>query len=440
MRHSTSTKIKNVGWLLLERGVGVLIAFFVMTMVARHLGPEGFGSFAYLFGLSALFFPIAQLGLQSILMRDLGRSSENHGVTLGSALALQSMGAVLAYALALGFVVLFGGPKQVSVSLMAIAGLQLLVSPSEVFNNWFKAQERMVWVVLPRIAVALVIAAVTLFLVRQEAPLAAFVTLRGVEYIALALAALAAYAISTGSAKRFLVDRGRSIELLRNGWPLALSAVAVAIYLRVDQVMLGQMSSAPELGFYSVAVRVADVAMIVPVALRTSLFASIVRAFGRGEDELTRYEQYVYDAMVIASIATMAGLAVATLILFVRVFGVAYEPGVPMVLILLLSLPWVGLGLVRGAVLVARGWLWSPLTTTSIGAIANIALNWVLIPHFGGIGAAWATVVSYWLATHGACFLFPHLRQSGHRMTRSLVLTRSVPRLYRKFYPTGGEN
>ena len=193
----------------------------------------------------------------------------------------------------------------------------------------------------------------------------------------------------------------------------------VILYMRVDQVMLGTMASADELGRYSIAVRVADVALIVPVALHASLFASVVRAQERGPEALVRHMQLVYDAMLVATLATAVLMAGASLLFFGPLFGSAYLGGLPMTLILLLGLPWSGLGTARSAELVVRGWLWSSPATTGLGAVANILLNLLLIPKFGGQGAAWATVFSYWLAAHGSSFLLPHLRQTGVLMTRS---------------------
>lgn len=437
MTSTAFTKIKNAGWLLLERGVGVLIAFFVMTLVARHLGPDTFGSYAYMFSLSALLLPLAQFGLNAIVMREIGRDTEQSGTLLGSAIAIQTGGGLAAYGLAILFVTVFGGPSEVTVALMLIAGIQLLAAPSEVLNAWFHAKERMVWIVVPRTLVALGLAAVALYLVLNDAPFERFVTLRGAESVLFALAALVFFGWVTKALHTFRVSWAMVKTLLRDGWPLALSAVAVIIYMRIDQVMLGQLSSETELGLYSIAVRVADVALIVPVALNTSIFASIVRAQERGPDALTRLSQYAYDAMIIAALCTMAAVALASYVLFVPIFGQAYAAALPMVFILLLGLPWVALGQARGTVLVSKGWLWSSTLTTSIGAVANIGLNLLLIPKFGGIGAAWATVIAYWLAAHGTCFLFKHLRPIGALMTQSLNPFAAGARLYRKFTQEG---
>jgi len=427
------TKMKNVGWLILERGVGILIAFFVMTLVARHLGPALFGVYAYVFSLVALLLPLAGFGLETIVMRDIGRAPDQRGDILGSAITLQICASIAAFVCALLFIVFFGGPAGIGLGLMAVGGIQLLLAPTDTFNAYFRASEKLAWVVVPRIAVSLCVAAVAIYLVSQDRGLDAFVTLRAWEQFGFGLAALVAFAIATRILSELRVSKERLIGLAKDGWPLVLSGIAVAIYMRVDQVMLGQLSTETQLGYYGIAVRVAEIALIAPIALRTSLFASIVRAHARGIEPFRHYMQLVYDAMFIGSLGAVLVIACASLLLFVPTFGEAYAPGIGMTLVLLLGVPWIGLATARGAALISMGWLWTSPLTTGIGAIVNIALNFLLIPRFGGLGAAWATVFSYWLVSYGLSLVIPHLRPEGKAMTRSLTVLPTIRRLVQHF-------
>ena len=177
MPSPAKTKAKNASWLVFERAVGVAIGFFVMTIVARHLGPAGFGAYTYLFGLVALFAPLAGFGLSEITMRHVAADPDNAHAMLGAALVIQAGGALVGAGLAILSVAAFGGPAGVTTLLIAVASLRLLAQPGEVFNAWFTARERMGWVVVPRILAALAIAAATLMLVLREAGLDAFVSM-----------------------------------------------------------------------------------------------------------------------------------------------------------------------------------------------------------------------------------------------------------------------
>ena len=49
--------------------------FFVMVLVARYLGPDRLGAYAYLFGLAALAMPLAQFGMEAVVRRVEGATS-----------------------------------------------------------------------------------------------------------------------------------------------------------------------------------------------------------------------------------------------------------------------------------------------------------------------------------------------------------------------------
>jgi Na+-driven multidrug efflux pump len=70
--------------------------------------------------------------------------------------------------------------------------------------------------------------------------------------------------------------------------------------------------------------------------------------------------------------------------------------------------------------LTIEGWLWTAPLAAVFGVVTNVALNLVMIPAWGGIGAACATVVSQALSAYGTCYLLPWLRPTGHEIARAL--------------------
>ena len=428
-----ATKLLNAGWLSVEQVIRLAIGFIVMTMIARQLGPERFGGYAYLFSIAGLMAPLTSFGLEMILMRRMAVELGPREATLGTALALRFAGALAGLALAVGAVAVFGGPAGVTPGLMALAGLTLLFMPSDTFNAWFMARERMVWIAVPRIGAAIFVSATALGLVIAGAGLTAFVALRAGEAALLALAAGGAYALATGAIRRIRLSCPLASQLIREGWPLFLSSIAIMVYTRIDQVMLGQMAPEGELGLYGVAVRVAEVALFLPPALTIAFYASLVRAHAKAPERFEGHMQRLYDVMALASVAAMILVGAATALLFVPVFGAPYAGGLPMTLVLLLSLPTIFLGGAREAMLTIRGWLWTSPVAAVIGAFVNVALNLLLIPDYGGVGAAWATVISYWISAHGTCFLLPWLRPAGFRMVRALNPIAAAIRMWRLY-------
>jgi O-antigen/teichoic acid export membrane protein len=256
--------------------------------------------------------------------------------------------------------------------------------------------------------------------VSRRADLPAFVALRAGDAAAMAAAGALAYGVATGALRRLAWSARLARELLREGWPLLLGGVAVIIYMRIDQVMLGQMAGAGELGLYSVAVRVSDTVLFVPMAVQSAFYAALVRVHRDTPGRFDAYMQRVYDAMGLAAWGCGLALGLAGWLLIGPVFGADYAGAVPMLAILLFSLPAIFLGSGRGAMLTVRGWMWTVPAVTAAGAVANVVLNLWLIPRCGGEGAAVATVLSYTLAVFGTAAMLPWLRPALPALLRAL--------------------
>ena len=65
--------------------------------------------------------------------------------------------------------------------------------------------------------------------------------------------------------------------------------------------------------------------------------------------------------------------------------------------------------------------LYFSLLTQGLGALSNVILNYFLIPVYGGQGAAWATLVSYAIASFFAVFLYPRTRPVFWLMLNALL-------------------
>ena len=436
MRHMR--RLRSISLLSADHLVRAALGFLVSVLLARHLGPEGFGAYAYLWSIIAILAPFTVFGLEQVGLRHLVTSPARQHEILGSALALRLAGALVGVVLASIAVALLGGPVGASPELGALAALLLLFMPSEAINGVFKARERMAWIAAPRVAVSCIAAAVTAAAVIVGGVLQDFVAIRVAEAAVAAAGTLLALRLADGVWPRFTVDRALVRSLVREGWPIFLSSLTVIIYMRIDQVMLGSLSAAAELGYYSVAVRITEALLFVPMAMSAAYYAGLVDAFNTGpssafEREVSAY----YDVAGLSAWATAVLVALAARVVLVPGFGEAYAPAVPMAYILAGSIVFASIGVARTTILTIRGWVWTPVITTAAGALVNLLLNFLLIPAYGGIGAAIATLVSYWLAAHGMCFLLPWMRPTGMTLLRAMEPIGASRRLVARRYEVG---
>jgi O-antigen/teichoic acid export membrane protein len=222
------------------------------------------------------------------------------------------------------------------------------------------------------------------------------------------------------------------VQLLTQAWPLALSGLAIGIYMRVDRVMIGEMLTPREVGLYATAATLSELLYFIPVAMAASLAPIVARSRDGGDDaRYRRRMQSLYDFMALFGWAVAFGVALAAPYLFALLFSEAYSDAAAVLRIHVFALPFVGLGLARSRWLVAEGHLRLSLVTTTSGLVANLLLNVWWIPRFGLNGAAWATVVSFAVAGWASGFLSPTLRGAAWPMTRALVAPLRLPEVWR---------
>ena len=413
-------RLKSFGWFGSEEAFRLAAGFVVTLLLARHLGPEEFGVYGYAFAVIALLTPLTVLGLDAIATKDLVEEPGKRGSILGTTLALRVVGCAFAFLLAAAIVAIPGGPSGLSTAIILTAAITLVFAPFQAITTYFKAIEKPALVAIPRIAITILVLAGMIGLIVTQADLASFVRLRALEAAGMALAAIASLVAFGKLKSRLRIDPGLLMPMIKRGLPLFISSLAGLVYMRIDQVMLGHLASAQELGRYTVAVRFSDSALFLPMALQAAFLPALVRARKGDRDSFGRELSSYFDIMALTMLAAAIAVGASAQLAIPLVLGEEYRQSTAMVWVLALGLPFIGLGVARSALLTIEGWLWTAPVTTVLGAVVNVALNLVLIPRWGGMGAAAASVFSYWLAAHGACYLLPWLRPVGRRMGRAL--------------------
>lgn len=411
----------NTGWQfadsLLRLGGGLLLGIWM----ARYLGPEQFGLLSYALALYLLFSALAGFGLDDILVRDVVRDPAARDEIVGTAFLLRLASGIVAFAGAAGVVVLLRPDDSLSHWLVGIIAAGLVFQAFNVIEYWFHSRVQARSVVLARDAAFLLGALFKIGLLLAAAPLVYFAWVALLEIAAGAAGLIVAYRYSGGRLRQWRYSRQRAVGLFRDSWPLMLSLIVITVYLRIDQVMLGEMVGDEEVGIYAVAVRFAEAWYFIPTALYWTLFAGIVEARAISDELFYARLQRFYNLAALAAYAVAVPVTLIAQWLVPTLFGEVYARGGLMLAVLIWANLFTGLEMARSAFLTTMNWTRLYLATVLLGCALNIALNYLLIPRYGGMGAAVASVISYWFAAHGACFLFRPLRRTGAMLTRALL-------------------
>lgn len=380
--------VGNIGWLigdrLLRLGAGVLIT----AWVARHLGPSDFGVLSYAMASVALFSGLATLGLADVLVRDLVRRPDERQRLLASSLVLRLLGGVAALAAALAMVaVLRPGDASVLVLVLILAAGPIAQALDVIDLRYQAETEVRAIIVIRNIAFGLV-AVLRVLAILGNAPLPVFAALTSLEVVI-------AGALMTWRARRdgrgFALSDATLAEmqrLLTECWPLLLRALAVGLYMRIDQIMIGQLLDDRAVGLYAAAARISEVWSLVPVAVMTAVVPRLVASHEASVADYERHLLQVMRLLVWLSIGFAVVISISAPLIIRLLYGPGFAEAAPVLVLHSWSAVAVTLGVAASSWFVNMRLLRFGLLQAVVGCIVSVGANALLIPRFGIAGAA----------------------------------------------------
>src|SRR6266581_4926211 len=410
----------NSGWLYANALLRAPVGMAVNVWMARYLGPQQFGLLNYVVAFVALFSAFATLGLDGFVVRDIVKDPASRDETLGSAFVLKFCGGIVTLLASVAVIVLIKRGDSLVLGLVAITAAGTVFQAFDTIDFWFQSQVRSKYTVLAKCIPFLLVAAAKVILILLKAPLVAFVWAALADVALGGVGLVVAYRKQGHRITAWVATIGRAKSLMKDSWPLIFSSLVGMVYLRIDQVMLSQMVGDRELGIYSAAVKLAEAWYFLPV-ICTSAAPHIIEAKAVSDEMFYDRLQKLYNVMAFMGYA----LAIPTTFLggwLVRLlYGEEYRAAGPMLVVLIWSVMFVLLGVARSVFLTTMNWGKIHLFTVSLGAVVNVVLNLLLIPRYGGMGAAIASCVAYWMAAHGACFFYRPLFRTGSMLTKAII-------------------
>lgn len=403
---------RNVLTLILGRGFGVVLSGAASILLARYLGRDDLGRYGALYAYAGLYVWLGSFGLESILAREASKERDRAGSILLTGVVVSSAFTLLATACALLLAPYFGYRGELQL-LIALAAVDLLIlNPLRLPGIVFQVDLRQWYGVGIGLVRQIVWLAVLIMLAWAKAGLIWVIVCRAVcSGFEVALTLFAAYR------RGFLVRPWRFLashakEYARYGCPIAISTLAVGIYHRIDQVMLHNMAGDRVLGGYVAAVNVTELFGLLPIALMASVFP-VLSQFAEQNERFEHYLKLSFRSMMAVVFGVCALVSPLAKPIIHLLYGARFDNAGPLLSVLIWSEVPVFFGVVITNALVARDLQRYLPICTGAGAVVNIALNFLLIPRSGALGAAWATNISYTLAAMALPFVITSTRPTA---------------------------
>ncbi|MBU2044055.1 MAG: flippase [Candidatus Omnitrophica bacterium] len=408
---------KGTGIVFSGKAINSLLFMVTAVLVARVLGVDNFGLYSFVFAYLTFFNVIADMGIKTILVREISKGKIEVAKLLGNAIIMRITLSLLALLLACFVVSFLNYPLSTKI-LVYIASLSFFTSLTLFYESVFQANHKMGYIVGVNILDSLIKIVIFCVLVFSKAKLILYI-------VASVVAPIPGLFIIIRLSKKFIrpkfkLDFKICKDLIKESWPLALTAAFIVLYVRIDQLMLFQMKGAESVGYYAAAVRLTEAFNILPAAFMMAVFPLFSKYFISSKKKLEKAYNFSFRYMAMVIIPIAVGISILSEPIINILYGGKFLGSVPALRILIWSGIFSFLGTVHLNLLIAVGLQKLDFIFTSSGAAANILLNLFLIPRYGIVGAAIATVVAYSLGVPLSCLLLK-TRKYGLALVRSTL-------------------
>lgn len=370
-------------------------AFLLVLLIyaGRQLGVEDFGRFNFALALGSVFALATDFGLSEFTKRAVARDPGVAAKYLGNVLVWKILLSVVVFTLIVVTANLLR--SDVTTRILAyLLGVSALVRTYKLFaQGLMQAFERYKLYALAQIAHNVLLFTCGVLVLYFGAGVIVFaVVFLSVKIVDLAFGYYLLASRVIASRPRF--DFGFLREIQCKALPIGIYAVTIELYCYVDTILLEMLSSDLQVGLYSAGYKLFEALLIFPIIICQAVSPQLSRLFVSDKAEHRNLMRRIFKfTFIISVVVTGCGLIVAD-DLVVFLYGANYQPAAAGLRILLIGFVFSFLHFVLHAVLISIDQQSTLARMSLIGLLFNIIANLLLIPGYGLIGAAAATVAS----------------------------------------------
>lgn len=398
----------NLSWLLFDKLFRASINILLSIFLARNLGPESFGILNYLLAFIFLFTSLSSLGMNPVLTNKIIKNkSRNNHISIMNAYYLRLILSLINYFI---FIFLI---NKININIIyynysIILGASIIFKSSEVLFSYFEAKSLSKYIVISQLIGLISSALLILYTINYNLD-------HTFIYYALVLDVLIVF-ILINIFYLYIIKNiftALNISEIKNiifkSFPVLISALSIILYMRIDQIMINTLIGEYKLGLYSVSVRFIEVFHFIPKVIMISILPILLLSKNYKKD-LLKLNSIIFKISLILLISIL--LSANFLIPFV--FSEIYSESILTTKILSFSIIFVFIGVINEHWYVSNNLQKYYAVNVLFGAIVNAFLNYFMIIKFGIEGAAYSTIITYFLII----FIFDYFNKETRILCR----------------------
>jgi O-antigen/teichoic acid export membrane protein len=424
-RNLAQKVVYNVGTQAAGKVVALALSLIAIRLMTEYLGVDQYGQLAIVLTLVGLVVIISELGISTVLAREVAKSPERADELGGILLRFRLLSAAVAVGLALAATPFLPYTPEVKVGLLIGLAGAFFQSIGRFPHAFFQVRLRMDVTAFLESAYRLAI--VLLVVIVAGLDLGFYAVLMALTFAAFAWC-LTSFLLSRRFWKiNVRMIPGTSRPLIRDSFGLWVFTIFGLLHLQGDMVLLSLMKPAADVGIYAIAFKFIEQALVLSGLIMAVFFPILVRRLNESQE---RGEEVIRKCSALLLVAAVC-LTLVFVVMAPQFVGIVASDefaGAEQALrILALALPAMFVAAVYLHVLVALN-RQRVLIGIAVSSLAlNFGLNLYLIPRYSYIGAAWATVASELFAS--AAVFYMARRAFAFRPEFRLVSRVSFPAL-----------
>lgn len=379
----------NISTQMALRVLVMPISIVTVSLTARTLDPSGLGVWTAVGAYVGIWGTLTDIGLTTVAMQRMAAEPERESEWLGALAGLRVVLSVLVAALCAVTVPLFLATGHtaawiLTLTIFSTGGSALMA----VFNSRLRSGLALSFSVLQNF---LWLGIVVAFYVTGASVVDFAIANTIVIAIVCALQIRAAHRYA-----HIAWRAGRALwrPMMKVALPLGIASILITVYYQIDSVLLLQLSTSHEAGLYGAAYRFMAPLLMLPAAVMSSFFPVLSAANVTDPERVRRLVQRAAELMAVISLPALAGAIVLSGPIVHKLYGSPYAHSAEVLPILVIAYVSICFGSLAGFLAPLLNLHWRLAIYSAIGAAANIGLNVWLIPRYGALGSAWATVAT----------------------------------------------
>lgn len=434
MEDNKKKVINNMSWLLGGKIVNMVLSFFVSLATARYLGTGNYGSINYVAAYISFFSSITSLGLSVIVIKEISLGKEDDNEVIWTGVFLRFLTALFSTVAVVALVYITDGNDELLVKIALLESIAIIASAFDTFMYWFQGKLLSKYVSIASVVAYLGMSLYRIYLLANNSDVLWFAFATSVDVLVLSLVLMICYIKENGFHPRVSFSLGK--RLLQQSYHYMISGMIAILYSRIDQIMLKHMMNADAVGLYAGALQIATLWSMIPSAFIQSVSPVLYKNAEEDRQMFFKRLKQSYAGIWLLNICWSVGISIFSYWVIYLLLGEAYLGARGALVIVVWYSGIASIGNLTQVYLATENKNKYVNYFAIGGLVTDVILNFLLIPVFGIMGAAVATLCTYIVISIIMPLCIKETREAGRLIVQGMcfrgVMDEELKRRFRE--------